>query len=766
MSASHPRADRQWNVEPPIPSTGPSYIPNPSTYEEVNSRKPPSLGFFSDTFRTVLNPSREDRVTSRHSPRKDSSSIPPTSNSIAQQTGSVTPTSVRNPVAHIRQRGVADHGGPQAPALSDPLIIDQTTDNKERKANHLNSEHATPLNREDPVANISSRRQLSYPPNVNHPPVTESGSQNREDTSAAKTSGHTSGVLPPPSQSGVQMSMAEKLFQSRQASHSAPVSIQTKPTQAASENLHQTKQEPTTVHPSYQAFSLLGPSQSQLKGGQSMAENMFRSRQDSNTVRESSLPQTIPVAVHSMSRPDYITQVPSQQTTTTSPSSQPRINHPALAELLSSPPAQIQSTMPKETPVENHLKEQDTKGLRVVDTGTEQHGEALVDVKATPFLRPSSTVPQPQMSNKAPDPRAYNRPNNIQPLVSTGPTSSTLEAPVQTQRGTLPLNPPSGYSSKPDSASTPMTINNLPVRNVVQAAQEFNSSHDKRAHNISSTMPTQASTSQARRGQQTAPDSSPLSHPMPEPKDGRSRYQVQAVYSTASQAAPAPLASRHHHTASLPVTLGASVQKSHQKENVPRSAAPTQTHYPTASFQIPATTSGQHASRSNVSLHRTASEETILMTPSSLAQSLMLQPTVSRQSATPSTSSQNARKGIFNIFRRTTGQPPESSQKLESWQPGPSAYTPDSSPGHSKGRETGKEPKQSAHTPPKPISSAVPPASATQPVQIPLKSDANRRGFHPDVFTPFRLVASRRNRAISVASLEAQDGTAVCGLVQ
>lgn len=755
---SQSRTDGHWNREAPILSTGFSNVPNLSTTEEVNSRGLPSLGFFSEAFRTELKAPREDKATIRHSPRKDSSSIPTNSHYTSQQNGFTTPALVRDPVAHALQRPVAEQIGPQALVSSAPSIVEQPVDNKEVRVDQL-SEHVSPTTRVDSAANTPSRRQLPSQSQVN-PLPTDSGFQNRENTPVAKLSGHTPGSLPP--LSTTQMSMAEKLFQSRQVSLSGSVTTQTRPGQPAAEDLG--KQE---VHLSYQASGLLGPSQSQLKGGQSIAEAMFRLRQDSAMVRGPSLPQNIPVATHSSSRQDS-THIPPQQVPTTPMPSQLKINHPALAELLSSPSAQAQPLISREPLANNHPREQDAKSFRIADNGIDQHGERLGDVKVTSSLRPSSAAPQPQMSNKVHDVRGYNRPINVQPLVSTSTTMATLEAPVQTQRATPPSQPPAGYPSngKPEYASMTTSTNHFSVKSGLQAAQEANSSHDKKTYNPSSAMPSYTSTSQPRRGQQIAADTGGLPDPIPEPIDTRSRYQGQASSSTMAQSTLPLPGSRHHHTASLPVTLGTSVQKSHQKENVPRSATPTQTQYTASSLQIPGTSAGQQASRSNVSLHRAPSEETILMTPSSLAQSLMLQPSVSRQSATPSTSSQNARKGVFNIFRRTTAPPPESSQKLEFWQPGPSAHTPDSSPGHSKGRETAKGQKQSAHTPPKPMSGVPLSSVASPPVQIPHKKDDSRKGFHPDVFTPFRLVASRRHRAISVASLEAQDGTAVRDLVQ
>lgn len=57
------------------------------------------------------------------------------------------------------------------------------------------------------------------------------------------------------------------------------------------------------------------------------------------------------------------------------------------------------------------------------------------------------------------------------------------------------------------------------------------------------------------------------------------------------------------------------------------------------------------------------------------------------------------------------------------------------------------------------------PRKLGQPVQIPVMNDTSDEGFHPHIFTPFRFLASRGGGALSVASLDMQDGIVVRDLV-
>jgi len=128
------------------------------------------------------------------------------------------------------------------------------------------------------------------------------------------------------------------------------------------------------------------------------------------------------------------------------------------------------------------------------------------------------------------------------------------------------------------------------------------------------------------------------------------------------------------------------------------------------------------------------------MTPSSLARSVMLKPTVSRQSVTPSISSQKG-TGLFTMFRsRTPAQP---RPQYEIWHPNASSKTPDPNVASS---DTLPEQKKTSAPTPVPVTSA--------PIAIERSSQKSK------IFTPFRYLTTKRNRTVSLVSVEAQDGTA------
>lgn len=141
-------------------------------------------------------------------------------------------------------------------------------------------------------------------------------------------------------------------------------------------------------------------------------------------------------------------------------------------------------------------------------------------------------------------------------------------------------------------------------------------------------------------------------------------------------------------------------------------------------------------------LSQNTSEESILLTPSSLAPS-MLKPTISRSSVPASVSSQNETKkksGFLGIFR---GKQP-AADPYEIWYPpemnsgaAPPASQPD-------GKVSSRVKVPRAITIPGP----------NQPI-------SERKSPNKAVFTPFRYLTSRRHRTVSAASVEALNGTAV-----
>jgi hypothetical protein len=157
-----------------------------------------------------------------------------------------------------------------------------------------------------------------------------------------------------------------------------------------------------------------------------------------------------------------------------------------------------------------------------------------------------------------------------------------------------------------------------------------------------------------------------------------------------------------------------------------------------------------------------ASEETILMTPSSLAPS-MLKPTVSRTSITPSTiPQQESRKQgkMFDMLLPKKRQEPQ--PVYEVWHPPSSSRVadrvkaPTSVENLTQMNPSTKVAASSSSRVKKPPPISVP--SAPKPIQ-------RRKSPNSKVFTPFRYLTSKRNRTMSSLSLEAQDGTAVRVLV-
>ncbi|KAJ3513656.1 hypothetical protein NLJ89_g2834 [Agrocybe chaxingu] len=218
--------------------------------------------------------------------------------------------------------------------------------------------------------------------------------------------------------------------------------------------------------------------------------------------------------------------------------------------------------------------------------------------------------------------------------------------------------------------------------------------------------------------------------------------------------------SRHQHSASLPINLthppamNSSSSRTRtgptvtQASQVQPSAPLPPTVEPTARNTLP------DQVNATSSLPRTASEETILMTPSSLAQSMMLKPTTSRQSIAPSISSQTRKRvSLLSMFRKPPAPPPQPQpqpQPYEIWHPGTS--NPES---YSRYRSENAETFDRRYmSPVHRTSSADRNLSASNPSRTEKKSNKT------DVFTPFRFLASKKNRSVSVASMEAQDGTA------
>ena len=205
--------------------------------------------------------------------------------------------------------------------------------------------------------------------------------------------------------------------------------------------------------------------------------------------------------------------------------------------------------------------------------------------------------------------------------------------------------------------------------------------------------------------------------------------------------------SRHHHSMSLPVHLVPSANVPSVDQPLRSAAHPSLRHHSASQTKLSHTPPDSQSLAPKITHAASDSEETILMTPSSLARSVMLKPTVSRQSVAPSVSSQTARKGtgLFTMFRsKTPAQPPP---QYEIWHPKKTAEPNMAPSGTLTSSFTFPEQEKTSASTPVPVTPA--PTAKERPIQ---KSK---------IFTPFRYLTTKRNRAVSFVSVEAQDGTAV-----
>jgi hypothetical protein len=297
--------------------------------------------------------------------------------------------------------------------------------------------------------------------------------------------------------------------------------------------------------------------------------------------------------------------------------------------------------------------------------------------------------------------------------------------PVISNRGQAkPYNPPSLKGHRIDSSST----HAIPGPS--------NSTLDLK-------LDTNTYASNAQSSSQTA-SSQPLS----------TRYQQQ-VYIPATTAPSFPIASStrtHVDPTPRPTAL---VRDSHSRK-VEALAASTSTRLPTTGSRPPEKVS------------RTPSEESSLKTPSSLAPS-MLKQTSSHISIPASVSSQqdSRKRGFFGMFKPKTSQPqpphphpqpqvhPHPPKKFEIWHPPSGTQSND----RKEPRKADSPPTMPRNTDTKIVSSqANAPVAITVPITI---VASGRRSPNSKVFTPFRYLTSKRNRNMSAASVEAQDGTAV-----
>lgn len=240
---------------------------------------------------------------------------------------------------------------------------------------------------------------------------------------------------------------------------------------------------------------------------------------------------------------------------------------------------------------------------------------------------------------------------------------------------------------------------------------------------------------------------------------------------------------QHYHSSSMP----APVQPDDHAIVPPMVRAynsyPHPTTQPTSTSQVPTSQSTQHAttqqtalpSGANPDTHtngngttngtarplaRKPSEESVLQTPSSLAQSVP----VSRSNSQASQQERTRKTSLLGMFRRG----PKASQQQVN-EPANATVPPEALPptDHERSRVPPSQPIQPP--PPKPFAYDRPhptkPPPAVPKVRItPQPGHSNKPHGHappPKLFNPFSYLTSKRYRTVSAASLEAVDGTAV-----
>ena len=386
------------------------------------------------------------------------------------------------------------------------------------------------------------------------------------------------------------------------------------------------------------------------------------------------------------------------------PSAQPGIQHPVLAELLSSP-------LKKSSPDMNQTPT--TQG----DSGSTRrltYADSQPRLRDTFLERPKHEVDQ----------KRQHLPKEGTPPLGV----HEYHAVLSPQYG---KNMNTGLQSKDRSASNQA---DTPLPRTTDATVQ---SDEQILHrrNLGSSVPPQSV-----QGSRTATHEAFISAKAFQGSDLQTTGATTSREARPHQSAPL---NRHHYASSIhvPSTPFPNAQ------DLPRSATPAVRQGQQAQSHVKQK-AGYAAEKPLVSLPRaTASEETILMTPASLAPSLTLKPTSSRQSNAESVNSQKSkRSGLLSRFRRTTQTQP--AQKHEVLQPQPSSKTP--SP---------------EHTTPLEVKAATQNAKTLNVVQrVPL-SNGNHRNPDSRVFTPFKHLTSRKKkRSLSSASMEARDGETVCFL--
>jgi hypothetical protein len=436
-----------------------------------------------------------------------------------------------------------------------------------------------------------------------------------------------------------------------------------------------------------------------------------------------------------------------------SPPSQPRIQHAGLAEILSFP---FNNDQPPSSSAAHHHPSTAFSKSRLSpklpgSLDKQRPDDTLVSPKSSPPRQSPSDLRHKEVEqhlHESPKrqlqqtPTTTSRSAHLENLLSDphggdslGLTPSNL--PSSSSHPSIVLHPRHTTSAVPDGITRPF-LESVPHINSKKPGQ-LGPSYPEVP--ISTGGPSQVEELASRKIRPASIiDSKPLGNSIPH-------------YRAATPLRESTSTTRHQYSMSLPAHLVPSA-------NVPLADGPlhSATHPPLHHHSTSQTKPGYTRPLDLQTLapnatHATSdSEETILMTPSSLARSVMLKPTVSRQSVTPSMSSQTARKGtgLFTMFRsKTPAQPPP---QYEIWHPNTS----------SKNADPNVAPFNVAPSNTVPPSFTQKKKSAPTPVPVTSVPTAIEHSSQKSkIFTPFRYLTTKRNRAVSMVSVEAQDGTAV-----
>ena len=428
--------------------------------------------------------------------------------------------------------------------------------------------------------------------------------------------------------------------------------------------------------------------------------------------------------------------------------SQPRIQHPGLAEILS-PFNKNDNDQPPSSSTAHHQPANSSivfskPGLSPKFQGSldkQRPDDKLVSPKSSPSRQSPSDFRHKEEENPHESPKrqlqqsatTFFRSAYLENLLSDPHRgdSTTTNVPSSSSHPSNILHPPDTTSSVPDGITRPF-LESMHLVNNKKPGQSGTSFPEVP---ISTSGPEELASRKIRPS--SILDSKTLGNSIP-----HYRATTPLLESTSG--------TRHQHSASLPVHLVPSANVL-SVDGPLRSAAHPPLHHHSASQTKPGyTPSDSQRLAPNTTHAASDSEETILMTPSSLARSVMLKPTVSRQSVAPSVSSQTARKGtgLFTMFRsKTPARPPP---KYEIWHPNTFSKTPEPNVAPS-GTLTSSStfPEQERTSAPTPVPVTSVPIAIERPSQ------------KAKIFTPFRYLTTKRNRAVSLVSVEAQDGTAV-----